>query len=202
MADTADINPEQQKESNSDLLTVGSLSSTGTSEPIRMAASPVNVPKPHAEDAGHSPETESQSSNPEDPILELLEFSEDTMCPDVSNIVIGQLQGNHNPTPVLLELARFFRAQACLLRDQAKILDELAIRDTIEGPDTDLDECLHRDRVTHFVKRSHGAMVAANDDIDALEDSVYPWSDTWYEISNGVSYVITLSPNTDRSPST
>lgn len=179
MADKTDITPEQQVELQGDLLSDGSLSSTGSSQPTKVAALPDNVPGPQAEVmGGHSEDTESQRSSPVDPILELLEFSEDIMCPDVSNILIGQLEGNHNPTPVLLELARFFRAQACLLREQAKILDELAISDTIEGPDTDIDEGLYRNRVAHFVKLSCGAMVAAHDHIDALEDSVYPWNET------------------------
>ena len=191
MADLTDTNPELNMQSQSDLHSDGSLSPTNEPERTNLAASSSDVSELHDVSVRDSQETESQSSDAIDPILELLEFSEDAMCPDVSNILTRQLQGN-NPTPVLLELARFFRAQACLLREQAKILDELAIRDTMAGPDEDLDECLYRGRVTHLVKLSHDAMVEAHDRIDALEDSVYPWSETWCVSKDGISSIIIL----------
>lgn len=184
MADMTNDNSELENQSQSDLLSDGSLSPTHKPEQSILAASSSDVSEPQGVPVGDSQETASENSDPIDPILELLEFSEDVMCPDVSNILTRQLQGN-NPTPVLLELARFFRAQACLLREQAKILDELAIRDTMPGQDEDLDECLYRARVTHFVKLSHDAMVATHDRIDALEDSVYPWSESWCVIMDG-----------------
>ena len=189
MADMTDANPELEKQSQSDHLPAASLSPTNKHEQSILASSSSDVSEPEAVPVRDSEETEAQSSDPIDPILDLLEFSEDAMCPDMSSILTRQLQGN-NPTPVLLELARFFRAQACLLREQAKILDQLAIRDTMQGQDEDLDECLYRGRVTHFVKLSHDAMVAAHDRIDALEDSLYPWSETWCVIKDGISNII------------
>ncbi|KAI2504502.1 hypothetical protein MHU86_9907 [Fragilaria crotonensis] len=177
MADMTDDHSELENQSQSDILSDGSLSPTNKPEQSTLAASSSDVSEPQGMPVGDSQDTASENSDPIDPILDLLEFSEDVMCPDVSNILTRQLQGN-NPTPVLLELARFFRAQACLLREQAKILDELAIRDTMPGQDEDLDDCLYRGRVTHLVKLSHDAMMATHDRIDALEDSVYPWSET------------------------
>ena len=97
----------------------------------------------------------------------------------MSEPLIAQLQGD-NPTPCLLELARFFRAKAFLLRQQAKFLDELAIADEIEGPDVDLQEKLYLNHATYYAKKAHPLMVDALNRMDAIEDSLFPWVDARY----------------------
>ena len=93
----------------------------------------------------------------------------------MSASLIQQLQGD-TPTPCLLQLARFFRAQSDLLRKQAKVLDELATQEESKVSE-DVDDMLHRTRVTCRVKRAHALMLESHDKIDSIEDSVYPWAE-------------------------
>jgi hypothetical protein len=125
---------------------------------------------------------EESNGNPSDsnePTWELVNSSDGSMCPDMSEPVIAQLQGD-NPTPCLLELARFFRAKAVLLRQQAKFLDELAITDDIEGPDVDMQEKLYLNHVTYYAKKAHPLMDDALNRMDAIEDSLFPWVEARY----------------------
>jgi hypothetical protein len=115
--------------------------------------SPSNTPESQTapERISHHQHRESENADLIDPILELL-----------------------------INLARFFRAQATLLREQAKILDESIIQHEIPGPDMDLDERLFHKRILHSVQCTLSSMLTAHDRIDALEDSLLPWQDTMY----------------------
>lgn len=111
---------------------------------------------------------------------ELSNSSDDSTRADMSTSVIAQLQGDNNPAPCLLELARFFRSQAVLLRQQARFLEKLVIADEIKGPDVDIQEKLYLNHVIYYTKKAHPLVVEALNKMDVIEDSLFPWVEARY----------------------
>ncbi len=114
------------------------------------------------------------------PSSELFNSSDDSTDIDMSASMIAQLQGNNNPSPCLLELARFFRAQAVLLRQQAKFLEKLAIPDEIEGPDVDIQDKLYLNHIIYYTKKTCPLLDEAVNKMDVIEDSLFPWVEARY----------------------
>lgn len=114
------------------------------------------------------------------PSSELFNSSDDSTYIDMSASMIAQLQGGNNPSPCLLELARFFRAQAVLLRQQAKFLEKLAIPDEIEGPDVDIQEKLYLNHIIYYTKKTCPLLDEAVNKMDVIEDSLFPWVEARY----------------------
>jgi hypothetical protein len=91
-----------------------------------------------------------------------------------STTVREQLQGK-NPTPCLLELASFFRAQSALLIRQAIALEEIASYE--EGASNameTIDDVMHRSNVSSLVGKVHEKQENTVDRLDAIEDCLVP----------------------------
>jgi len=80
-----------------------------------------------------------------------------------------------NPTPSLLQLAGFFRAQSALLVRQAKALEELAsLQEVVTEGLEDTSDVLFRGNISHWAGKAYSLMEESHDKLDSIEEVLVP----------------------------